>query len=198
MTIIALDFEASCLPRHGRSYPIEIGIADEHGLIRSWLIRPPDAWAGWGWTQEAERLHGISKEQLARDGLPPARVVAELEPYVRGARVIADSHFDAPWLTTLSALAAKPPPCAIGHVADLLEEMGAAYEHVEAALRQLDRQPFRRHRAAEDARFIIALVREVRGQVEKTRKSQPVFDWRRAPPIARPSAYRPSNVGSVR
>ena len=89
MTLIALDFEASCLPRHGRSYPIEIGIADEHGLIRSWLIRPPDAWAGWGWTQEAERLHGISKEQLARDGLPPARVVAELEPYVRGARVIA-------------------------------------------------------------------------------------------------------------
>ena len=70
MTLIALDFEASCLPRHGRSYPIEIGIADEHGLIRSWLIRPPDAWAGWGWTQEAERLHGISKEQLARDGLP--------------------------------------------------------------------------------------------------------------------------------
>ena len=35
MTLIALDFEASCLPRHGRSYPIEIGIADEHGLIRS-------------------------------------------------------------------------------------------------------------------------------------------------------------------
>ena len=117
---------------------------------------------------------------------------------MRGARVIADSHFDAPWLMTLSALAAKQPPCAIGHVADLLEEMGAAYEHVEAALRQLDRQPFRRHRAVEDARFIIALVREVRGQVEKTRESQPVFDWRRAPPIARPSVYRPSNVGSVR
>ena len=39
VTIIAIDFEASCLPRHGRSYPIEVGVAGD-GIERSWIIAP--------------------------------------------------------------------------------------------------------------------------------------------------------------
>ena len=55
---MAIDFEASCLPRHGRSFPIEVGIAGG-GIARSWIIRPHAAWAGWDWTAEAEALHGL-------------------------------------------------------------------------------------------------------------------------------------------
>ena len=53
LPILAVDFEASCLPRHGRSYPIEVGIANENGTARSWLIRPAVLWEGWTWTEEA-------------------------------------------------------------------------------------------------------------------------------------------------
>nr|MEC6700676.1 hypothetical protein [Sphingobium sp. SJ10-10] len=39
MNYVTIDFEVSCLPHHGRSFPIEVGIADSQGS-RAWLIRP--------------------------------------------------------------------------------------------------------------------------------------------------------------
>ena len=77
MTVITIDFEASCLPRHGLSYPIEVGIARK-GQARSWLIRPHDDWAGWHWSAEAEALHGLSRDRVEREGLPVETVLAEL------------------------------------------------------------------------------------------------------------------------
>src|SRR3546814_5436437 len=65
LTILTIDFEASCLPRHGLSYPIEVGIARE-GKARSWLIRPHDDWAGWHWSAEAEALHGLDRDRVER------------------------------------------------------------------------------------------------------------------------------------
>ena len=108
MTILTIDFEASCLPRHGRSFPIEVGVAGG-GLSRSWLIRPAACWAGWDWTQEAEALHGISRARIERDGLPAAQVLAELVATVAGRRVIADSPLDQYWLDRLAAAAIPSP-----------------------------------------------------------------------------------------
>lgn len=78
MHMIAIDFEASCLPKHGRSYPIEVGISEDGLTSRSWLIRPHISWTGWTWTEEAERLRRLSQVRLWRDGLPVERVATEL------------------------------------------------------------------------------------------------------------------------
>ena len=55
-SLVTIDFEASCLPRDGRSYPIEVGVADMAGWSRAWLIRPEAEWRGWTWWAEAQAL----------------------------------------------------------------------------------------------------------------------------------------------
>jgi hypothetical protein len=100
--ILTLDFEASCLPKHGRSFPIEVGISDLRGVSRSWLIQPHDSWRTWAWTAEAERLHGLDRGQLEREGLPADQVLAALAGAVDGAYVVADCDLDADWLKTLA------------------------------------------------------------------------------------------------
>jgi hypothetical protein len=159
---MTIDFEASCLPRHGRSFPIEVGIADGD-RSRSWLIRPHADWAGWDWTAEAEALHGLSRERIACEGQPAAAVLAELAAATQGRRVVADSLIDQYWLDTLAAAAGAPPPFAIQHVATLFEEQHADEERIAAAMAFADGQGATRHRAAGDALWLSALIAHMRG-----------------------------------
>ena len=173
-TIIALDFEASCLPCRGRSYPIEVGISDIRGHSRSWLIRPVGAWRTWTWTEEAEGLHGIARDQLEAEGQPPATVLSELAAACAGARVIADSVLDADWLATLAAATGRAAPFSIDHAAVLLEEIGATVEQIGQAEAVISALRFRRHRAGPDARYLGMLI----GEVGRTlRAERPLFDW---------------------
>jgi hypothetical protein len=94
MSIITIDFEASCLPCHSNSYPIEVGIADACGL-RALLIRPLLSWMGWDWTEEAEQLHGITRGQLLRKRHPVKDVVLALNQFLSGCRVVADSNLNS-------------------------------------------------------------------------------------------------------
>ncbi len=157
MTILTLDFEASCLPRHGRSFPIEVGLAGG-GLSRSWLIRPDDRWTGWDWTREAEALHGLTFERLLRDGLPAARVLSELIDHVQGRRVIADSVLDTYWLGELAAAAAVPMPFVIDHITMLFDEQRADDARIAKAIVYADSLGLKRHRAEGDAQWLAALV----------------------------------------
>ncbi|MBZ9647765.1 MULTISPECIES: hypothetical protein [Sphingomonadaceae] len=162
MHITTIDFEASCLPRHGRSFPIEVGIADGD-VSRSWLIRPHDSWAGWDWTPEAEALHGLSRDRIEREGLPVTVVLAELVAATQGRRVVADSLIDQYWLDTLAAAAGAPTPFTIQHVVTLFDEQGADEARVGAAVAFADGQGATRHRAAGDALWLSALIAHVRG-----------------------------------
>ncbi|WP_420142981.1 hypothetical protein [Sphingobium sp.] len=162
---MTIDFEASCLPRHGRSYPIEVGVADG-GMARSWLIRPHDDWAGWGWTAEAEALHGLTRERIERDGQPAATVLAQLADVAQGCRMIADSPIDQYWLDMLAAAAGVAAPFAIHHVTTLFDEQGADEERVQAAVSYADGQVTTRHRAAGDALWLSALVSHIRGMAQ--------------------------------
>lgn len=164
MHIITIDFEASCLPRHGRSFPIEVGIADG-GMSRSWLIRPHDDWAGWDWTPEAEALHGLSRDRIEGEGLPASVVLAELVAATQGHRVVADSLIDQYWLDTLAAAAGAPSPFTIHHVATLFDEVRADDVRVAAAVAFADGQGVARHRAAADALWLAALIDHIRGVV---------------------------------
>lgn len=157
MSIIAIDFEASCLPRHGRSFPIEVGVSC-YLWTRSWIIRPHRDWAGWDWTPEAESLHGLTRERIEREGWPAERVLEELTIVVGRSRVVADSLIDQYWLDTLAQAADMPSPFTIDHVALVMDEAGAGQQTIAGAVAKADARHPTRHRAADDARWLSAVV----------------------------------------
>ncbi|HEX7873212.1 MAG TPA: hypothetical protein VF475_09895 [Sphingobium sp.] len=154
MTIVAIDFEASCLPRHGRSFPIEVGIFDGCAPPRSWLILPHGDWMGWHWAAEAEALHGIEISELHNRGLPARQVMEELLCAVAGCRLVADSAIDQYWLETLAAAAGYREAPIIHHVAQVLDEWHVSADEVAASRVRADRLQPRRHRAADDAHWL--------------------------------------------
>lgn len=160
MTIVAIDFEASCLPRHGRSFPIEVGVA-AGGRSQSWLIRPHESWAGWDWTAEAQALHGLTPERLHREGLPVEAVLDRLVAAMDGHRAVADSIIDQYWLETLARAAGEPAPFLIDHVSILLDEFGAGEGRIASAVEYADVRHPLRHRAASDAAWLSAFLDHV-------------------------------------
>jgi hypothetical protein len=182
MPIIAIDFEASCLPCHGRSYPIEVGICEGAQAARSWLIRPHPDWTGWGWTEEAQRLHGLSLDRLRREGLPAPLVLAELGTALRGRRVVADSELDEYWLHALAKAAQAAPPAQIEHVERVIAELESSDDELVAARNRADQRPFARHRAGGDAAWLAAFIAALRGAAA-SRESvarRPLFAWPQA------------------
>lgn len=77
--VAIIDLEASGLG--SASYPTELGwaIINDDGSITSGacLIRPTAKWTTYGnaWSPTSERLTGITKEMLARDGVSPREAV---------------------------------------------------------------------------------------------------------------------------
>lgn len=157
MSIIAIDFEASCLPRHGRSYPIEVGVSSIHGT-RNWIIAPHPLWDGWDWTAQAEALHGISQAKVAREGLPAAQVWSELVAAIGPMRPVADSRIDQYWMDLLAQAAGAQTSLTIDHVATLMDEWRVDESMIAQAVATADcAYPFR-HRAAADARWLAAVI----------------------------------------
>lgn len=163
MPTLAIDFEASCLPRHGRSFPIEVGIAG-NGHAESWLIRPHESWAGWNWSKEAQALHGLSLEQVQQEGRPARLVLEQLAAAANGCRLVADSVIDQYWLETLAIAARMDAPFDIDHVALLLDEHGADEQRISAAVACANARHPVRHRAASDALWLSALFDHVAGE----------------------------------
>lgn len=160
LTILTIDFEASCLPRHGRSFPIEVGIAGG-GRSRSWLIRPHESWAGWDWIVEAEGVHGLSLERIRNEGLPVEAVLDRVVMAMDGRRAVADSAIDQYWLETLARAAGRPTPFTIDHVSTILDEYGAADRCIASAVAHADALHPVRHRAASGAAWLSAFLDHV-------------------------------------
>lgn len=176
--MLTIDFEASCLPRDGRSFPIEVAVADLDGNCRSWLIAPAPAWNGWTWTEEAEALHGLRRDQLVRDGQRPEQVMRELNAVVAGRRVIADHHLDQRWLATLAEASGIAPSFRIGHVSELLDVHCPSAGTLERATAKADLLVSQRHRAAADARWLAIVARDLIVAAEA--QTVPLFAWSEA------------------
>jgi hypothetical protein len=161
MPFIAIDFEASCLPQYGQSFPIEVGIASSMGWSQSWLIRPHARWAGWQWSAEAEALHGLSLARLEREGLEAALVASLLRTAVGDAPLIADSYFDDDWSRTLFAAAGSARHLPVHCLADLDGFHDVHPDRLRRAMAEADRQRARRHRAEGDARWLARLLSEL-------------------------------------
>lgn len=168
--IVAIDFEASCLPRHGHSFPIEVGIAIRGDQVRSWLIYPDSGWQGWDWAQEAEALHGISRNHLLAHGRPASAVLAELTAAVGSNRLVADSSLDQYWLDTLAVAAGHETPLRIDHAGALIEQWRVSAEQVTHAQRRADAMQPQRHRAGADARWLSILLTELDMIASENRK----------------------------
>lgn len=166
--VTTIDFEASCLPSFGRSFPIEVGVCDvEDGRIWSWLIRPPPLWLDWGWDPQAEDKHGISREQLLAEGVDAAIVfdyLAELGPQ---SRMMSDSVLDQMWLDTLAEAVGRPSPFVIENVRDAYDEVTPAGPYIGwSDVREAEVVAHRRyptlHRAGPDAQRLAETIRLLR------------------------------------
>lgn len=96
--IVFLDFEASSLSKH--SYPIEIAWVFEDGRSRSFLIRPHPGWTDW--SDDAEKIHGITRERLQQEGSNVELVAREAVSELSGNDLYATSpSWDGKWLSAL-------------------------------------------------------------------------------------------------
>ncbi|SDB21653.1 3'-5' exonuclease family protein [Belnapia rosea] len=96
--IIFLDFEASSLGKGG--FPIEVGWAAEDNTEESHLIRPAPGWEEW--SAEAEGIHGITRDQLLREGTPHDAVAQRMMETLTGHELFASApSWDGQWLSKL-------------------------------------------------------------------------------------------------
>jgi len=93
-----IDLEASGFGRG--SYPIEVGVALSDGQVHSVLIKPPEHWVHW--SDDAQSIHGISREQLQAEGQSPREVAMFLNNLLQGETLYSDAwSFDSSWLGRL-------------------------------------------------------------------------------------------------
>ena len=156
--VAIIDFEASCLPEAGESYPIEVALAKVDGSTRSWLIRPSPEWQFWDWSSEAEHLHGISREMLSEHGQRPQQVLDELMAEAAGCEIYADCDLDAYWLETLAQACDRAAPFRVRYLGELLCARGVSRKDVVAALDHAKQLLPAEHVARDDAsRLALAL-----------------------------------------
>jgi hypothetical protein len=103
--IAFLDFEASSLADD--SYPIEVGWVFEDGCSETHLIRPAEGWIDWD--DEAEEIHGLSRERLAAEGEPHDTVARRvLEALGEHEVFVSAPSWDGKWLSVLLRSAGLP------------------------------------------------------------------------------------------
>ena len=178
--LIFVDFEASSLGKHG--YPVEVGWAAEDGSEESQLIRPAPDWEDW--SEEAERIHGIARETLLRDGRPHQEVATLMVERLSGHDLLASApSWDGHWLSKLLRAAGLPrhrlrlrdteeaqQQSALAVLAEagvpLAEAPDLATQVLDAA-RAAFRHEAVAHRALDDARRELRLWREVRRRAQQ-------------------------------
>ena len=145
-----IDVEASGLGKHG--YPIEIGIVLPNGSRFCRLIKPFNDWTFWD--DEAESVHGISREQLSTHGVSGEQVCNELNQFVGKQTLYSDAWVvDKPWLVKLFHRANVAMLFNISSVELLLKEEQLHYWDRDKAFIQR-RSGLTRHRASTDACII--------------------------------------------
>lgn len=103
--LVFLDFEASSLAR--KSYPIEVAWIFEGGRSESHLIRPAPDWTDWA--EDAEAIHGLSRQTLARDGVSHEIVARRMLDVLGGEDLYASApSWDGKWLSVLLRAAGLP------------------------------------------------------------------------------------------
>ncbi len=160
MTCPALiDFEASCLPEYGQSFPIEVAIARVDGRSRAWLIHPHPRWQFWDWSEEAQGLHGITRELLEAKGEPPEKVLDEMIAFTEDCDLYADAELDEYWLEVLCHAIGRPVPFPVRYLGEFIGRRGYTREQVVTALEAAKDKLPKEHLAREDAKRLALVVK---------------------------------------
>ncbi|CBL44946.1 Conserved hypothetical protein [gamma proteobacterium HdN1] len=154
---IVLDVEASGFGRG--SYPIEVGIALPNGDLHAWLIKPLLEWVHW--QEEAEQVHGISRERLQREGMGVRKVAMALNHMLAGKTVYTDGWgVDRPWLALLFEQAELVQKFRLESIFVLLNQ--AQLESWAATRAQVLAEGERQaHRAGTDAQIVQTIYRQL-------------------------------------
>lgn len=145
-----LDVEASGFGQG--SYPLEIGVALADGTPHCFLVMPARGWTAWD--QEAEQVHGISRETVESYGRPVEEVAWRLNGLLYGQTVYSDAwSYDLSWVGKLYDKVNMPQTFQIASLSDLISE---AQQGVWDKTRRLVERELnlRRHRASGDARIL--------------------------------------------
>lgn len=150
MHINLIDLEASGL--HFDSWPLEVAML-AGGKLFSHLIKPEANWQYW--SDDAEKLHGISLQYLHEQGQPVRSVALALNLAAQNTNGLFYSDaapWDEDWLNTLFSAAGVMREFHILSLQDLLAEMNLtlAFERAKEACKG----DFRQHRAAQDVLWL--------------------------------------------
>lgn len=154
-----IDVEASGFGRG--SYPIEIGFALEDRHLQSYLIRPAEHWTHW--SEEAEAIHGISRDRLNSEGLLVRDVALLLNEHLFDKTLYSDAwSFDSSWIGRLFEEAELVQRFRIETINKLLtmEEMERWQDTKSTLWNELDVD---RHRAANDVKVLQETFKRVTG-----------------------------------
>ena len=147
---IIIDVEASGFG--GASYPIEVGVALDDDQKYCSLISPAPEWEHWD--DDAQKVHGISRDTLEAHGRTPREVATSLNELLEGKTLYSDGWVvDQPWLTTLFAEAGMSMSFRVSPLEMILTErqMERWHETKDELLAKADDH---RHRASFDARIV--------------------------------------------
>ncbi|MDT9000671.1 hypothetical protein RQP53_15455 [Paucibacter sp. APW11] len=142
-----IDLEASGFGRG--SYPIEVGFVASDGSLFCSLIRPDPGWLHWD--EQAQALHGISREVLCQHGKPALWVAQQMNQRLAGQTVFSDAWgHDYSWLARLFDAVDMVPSFRLEDLRTLLSQ--DEISHWQSTLEQVRaEQQLRRHRASSDA-----------------------------------------------
>lgn len=155
-----IDLEASGFG--SGSYPIEIGYALEDRVVHACLVRPA---AGWDhWSDEAEGVHGISRELLLEKGQSPRQVALMLNESLHSKVLYSDAwNFDSSWLGRLFDEAGLVQRFRLDTISRLLSpEQMESWQETKRNL--WDEMGIERHRAANDVRVLQETFLRVTGR----------------------------------
>lgn len=168
---IFLDNEASSL--NVESYPIEIAWVGEDGRSENFLIRPEPGWTDW--SEEAEALHGLSRDTLMREGSPAALVAQRFLTATENCRIVTDAPaFDRGWLQKLCGVVGEKEPAVHPVLEAWVEALrlahgGASAEEDATLLAQVrireEKRTAPRHRALPDALELWRIWKDLRDGV---------------------------------
>jgi len=160
-----LDFEASSLS--DRSYPIEVAWSRPDGSIESHLISPAGIKEWTDWDPAAEKVHGISRQELVANGVAPNSVCDRMIDQLAGKAIYTDApRFDGAWLARLFAACGKDKSgLDLASIDDLLVRLicpdlagrTQGLIKINVLKQEARRQNPRRHRAAWDVEYLVKL-----------------------------------------
>jgi len=162
------DCEASSIG----GLPIEIGWADpatDEIRAEGHLVKPPSHWnMRKVWDPDAQKLHGIARADLDRDGRPCFLVARRMNETLAGRELFSDAPGDDErWLRIVFEEAGCDPAFTVRrmHADELIGNLAvnrgwtpAAYEIIKE---ETTRRAPRTHRAADDALHLALLWRLV-------------------------------------